>query len=307
MTIWTARPRPRPTASSMRRDRRAVNRARLLALTAAALGGLAMTPTQSGATSSGVSRSIAENAKTFTVRSTLNGKSELPHRIHWIGVPSLSRTKIAAVQFLIDGKVKWLEHKPPYTYSDDGGYLVTSWLAPGRHRFTVRATATDGRKATHTVIARVQAAPEPPATLAGTWQRTVDTTNAPKPGTRGNPTETPIPAGTYTLTFEKRWIHDRFPGPFSVSKSIRKGTGEGEEFDTDWTPDASTFHVQGAVTFRVFHEDTDQEGGAWCYFGGPPADYNWSVTGDTLTLNPTAGKDACGIRGFIWTGQWTRA
>ena len=41
--------------------------------------------------------------------------------------------------------------------------------------------------------------------------------------------------------------------------------------------------------------------------GRPVADYSWSVSGDTLTLAPIGGGDPCGIRGFIWTGQWTRA
>ncbi|MDX6414909.1 MAG: hypothetical protein QOH23_2319, partial [Gaiellaceae bacterium] len=44
----------------------------------------------------------------------------------------------------------------------------------------------------------------------------------------------------------------------------------------------------------------------WCYPDGPGATYNWSVTGDTLTLTPVRGHDACGVRGFIWGGEWTR-
>jgi hypothetical protein len=39
---------------------------------------------------------------------------------------------------------------------------------------------------------------------------------------------------------------------------------------------------------------------------GPPATYTWSVNGDTLTLAPVGGRDACAIRGFVWAGQWTR-
>ena len=36
-------------------------------------------------------------------------------------------------------------------------------------------------------------------------------------------------------------------------------------------------------------------------------DYTWSVSGNTLTLMPVGGKDPCPLRGFIWTGDWTRA
>ena len=31
-----------------------------------------------------------------------------------------------------------------------------------------------------------------------------------------------------------------------------------------------------------------------------------SVSGDTLTLAPVGGHDACGIRGLVWGGTWTR-
>jgi len=31
-----------------------------------------------------------------------------------------------------------------------------------------------------------------------------------------------------------------------------------------------------------------------------------TVNDNTLTLAPAGGHDACGIRGFIWAGQWTR-
>src|SRR6185437_1520762 len=87
----------------------------------------------------------------FKVTSTLDGKTVLPHRIRWLAFPKLPLTKVQRVDFLIDGgKPRWVEQNPPYVYGEDEGglhkgYLVTSWLTPGRHRFTVRATITGGR------------------------------------------------------------------------------------------------------------------------------------------------------------------
>jgi hypothetical protein len=75
---------------------------------------------------------------------------------------------------------------------------------------------------------------------------------------------------------------------------------------TDWTPGPRSFHVQGAVSIQPFDGNTDQLGGSWCYWGGPGANYSWTVHGRVLTLTPFGGKDACSIRGFIWTGEWTR-
>ena len=246
------------------------------------------------------------SAPGLTVRSTLDGKTVLPHRIHWSARPSTPSLDIRKVEFFIDGgKARWVDDHAPYTYADDGGYLVTSFLATGRHRFRVRATAVDGRKATDTVTARVLPAQEPPAALTGTWQRTFDTQGAPAPGSVGNPTDTYTPSGRYTLMFEKRWIRDDFPGAFVLPRSNE--TGEGLVFLSDYTATTGRLHVQGEVVFHPLSM-SDAEGGAWCYFWGPSADYRWNVSGDTLTLQPVGGngRDACRIRGFIWTGAWTR-
>src|SRR5262249_21807117 len=154
--------------------------------------------------------------------------------------------------------------------SDDTGYLVTSWLSPGRHRFRVKAIASDGRVAIDTVTARVAAPPTVPAGLHGTWQR------APAPiATPG------WPKGTYKLVFDKRWIALIHPGPFDPVKSIP--TGEGYINYFDWPPTATQFHVQGAVTLKE-QGPKDRVGGWLCGPGGPGTDYTWQLNGTTLTL-----------------------
>jgi hypothetical protein len=228
----------------------------------------------------------------------------LPHRIAWMAHPS-DPTEVARVDFLVDGRVAWTERNSPYTYSDDDGYLVTSWLKPGRHRFDVRATATNGAVATDSVVADVPPPPNVPASLAGTWQRVVrNTSGAPEPGTSGNPTDTLTPPGTYHLTFSSRWIHDRFP--CGSSCAYNTATGAGGEFDTDWVPGSRMFSARGSVTFRN-NSDGARLSGWWCEPNGPAARYRWFVNGRTLTLTPAGGHDACGIRGFIWAGTWTRS
>jgi hypothetical protein len=252
-----------------------------------------------------VPSALSVAGSSFKVRSTLDGKTVLPHRIHWNGLPSLPAADIKEVDFLIDGKVAWSEDKAPYTFADDGGYLVTSWLSPGKHRFVVRAITNDGQTATDTVVARVLPPPKVPAALAGTWQRKIaDTSGAPAPGSKGNPTSTLVPPGTWRISFLPQWIRDTFPCSDSPC-TYNSSTGAGGLFNDDWTPGAKTFSVQGEVTTHIF-QDTDRLAGWWCETWGPPATYNWSVSGSTLTLTPTGGKDACGIRGFIWAGTWTR-
>jgi hypothetical protein len=267
---------------------------------------LAVAVASAGCTgSSGGSSTPTATQPSFKVTSTIDGKTVLPHRIHWYAQTTLPGSQIKEVEFLVDGRVAWIEHYAPYTYAEGGGYLVTSWLAPGQHRFEVRAVAKDGRTAIDTVIARVLPAPKVPAALAGTWHRKItDTSGAPSPGSAGNPTDTLTPPGTYTITFERSWIHDVFPCTTSPCRFIA-ATGAGQLFDSDWTPGPKTFYVQGEVTFRVSN-NSQRLAGWWCETWGPSATYKWSVSGDTLTLAPVGGADACSIRGFIWTGRWTR-
>jgi hypothetical protein len=261
------------------------------------------------AAGSGAARDLSHES--FKVTSTLQGKTVLPHRIHWYA--TTPGTKLKRMEFLIDGKLRWLEKVSPYIYGDqsndagtvDRGYLVTSWLTPGTHTFSARATAKDGRTATNTVTARVTPTPNPPAALAGTWKRTIDPAGAPKPGTPGAPKDTPTPAGQYTITFDKRWIQIRNPGTFTHA-SVDNNTGLGYIQDTDYTPGPTSFRVWGAVSWRPFSDYLAEEG-TWCLpWGGPEADYRWSVTGDTLTLAPSSGNEPCRVRQFILTGDWTR-
>src|SRR5271156_4835072 len=81
-------------------------------------------------------------AVTFKATSTLDGKTVLPRHLRWVASTTLPASQVATVSFLIDGTVRWVETEPPYVYSNnDGnghfGYLVTTWLTPGQHRFTV--------------------------------------------------------------------------------------------------------------------------------------------------------------------------
>jgi hypothetical protein len=239
----------------------------------------------------------------FTVKSSLDGRTALPHRIHWLAFPSLAASRVARVDFFVDGgRARWTERRAPYSYADDGAYLVTSWLLPGKHRFEVRATAKDGRTATDTVVATVMPAPAPTADIAGTWRRMIDTTGAPKVGSKANP-GTYTPSGVYRLTFEKRWMRDQFPGTFVYPAS--NTTGNGFIFLSDYAVTPTLLHVHNEV---IFHPVSDKlaEGGWWCHEYGGDADYRWTTSGATLTLTPI-GADSCGIRGFIWTGEWTRA
>ena len=241
----------------------------------------------------------------LTISSTIDGKTVLPRHLRWQAFPTLSAAHVKQVEFRIDGKLRWIEQTAPYVYGEDEsgahkGYLVTTWLSPGRHRFTVRAV-TDSGVAVDTVTARLLPAPQVPAALAGTWQRNV---TGPIQADIGAASQNPAPGGVYTMTFDQRYVRETYPGTYTPITSDSQPCN-GCILLEDYVAGPSTLQLWGAVTTHLITDD-DPVGGWWCFEDGPPARYSWTVSGNTLTLAPIGGKDPCNQRGSVWTGTWTR-
>lgn len=228
----------------------------------------------------------------FTVTSSLDGKKTLPTRMHWLAYPHGNPGQVARIDFLIDGKLIWSENKAPYTFGGDdtgrnSGFLITTWLKPGMHRFSLRAVDKTGTQATSVVAAAVSAAPAAPAALGGTWTRTVTAADLKKGDSDGPP------AGAWKLIFDHvgAWHLDPL------------GSGAVNQYLVA----ANMIHVYAPIWMaphgisRFGHTGL---GGNDCTAAGPFGSYTWSVDGDTLTL--TAAKEPCGNRRAIWEGTWTR-
>lgn len=225
-------------------------------------------------------------AAPFTVHSTLDGKTVLPLRIHWIARPHLAASKVKEVDFLIDGRLGWTEHKTPYVYADDGNWLVTSFLSPTKHRFTVRVISTTGAVVSDTVTARVVPAPAPPANLIGTWSRLVTSADVQKATS-----SQPPPAGRWKLTVEKQGWHTTDPD------------NGGGLFDVAYL---SATHVQLRPTIETPPYPNPTNGG-WCADTDPLSTYTATVSSDGSSLVLAAlTKDPCGDRAAIIEGTWMR-
>jgi hypothetical protein len=220
-----------------------------------------------------------------TVTSTLDGHAVLPHRIHWQAFASTPAGHISKVDYLIDGRLSWVETLTPYFYGRDGNWLVTSFLTSGEHTFTVRAFTPDGRTATDTVKASVAASPAPPAALAGTWTRVVTPADV-KQAT----TDQPPPPGRWRLRI----------GP--TGWQLGDPSGGGALFDVGYRPDGS-MQMRPSIDYPPYPQN-DQ--GGFCADTDPLWTWTYSVAGDgkTLTLRP-AGHDPCGDRTAILAGTWT--
>ena len=217
----------------------------------------------------------------FTVRSTLAGNAVLPHRISWLGIPSLAAAQIKEVDFWIDGRLRWKEQKPPYTYANDGNYLVTSAL-PGIHHFRVDAISTDNGRATVSTDARVAPAPRPPAGLAGTWERVLS-----KEDVAGAIDSAP---GRWRLTVDRVGWRFRDPGT------------HGALVDVAYLG-PRLLEARSGIATKL--PGVGDEGNVWCDAPYQPVRYRWSVTGSTLSLT-LAGPKRCDGQSQVWAGDWTR-
>jgi hypothetical protein len=243
-----------------------------------------------------------ESTQPFRITSSIDGKKVLRIKSRWLAYPKVPSAKVAEVDFLIDGKLRCVEHYAPYNFGSDDlhghfGWLFTTWLTPDKHRFTARATLINGKKASDTVVARVLPAPEPPSALAGRWQRTVTEEEVAKvdPSSAGD-----LPTGKWALVFDHI-------GAWSLDP---KGSGVVDHANIH----AKTLVVDGAISMWPYgagHGKLNRYGhsdiGAGWREDGPPGSYRWSVSGNKLTL--TAIKETSGpflVRRAVWDGTWTR-
>jgi len=226
------------------------------------------------------------------VASTLDGQTTLPHRITWQATPSVPESQVSEVDFLIDGQLTFVERHAPYTFGRDGGYLITSFLTPGEHSFTVRVNTVGGQSAEATVKAAVEAAPAPPNALTGTsWTHTMTASD------RNKATSSePPPAGDWALTID------------SVGWMFHDPAGGGQLWDIAYQSDGKVelrTTIESPPLLDVQHETLT--GGSICE--EPDAPFLWTYTigdgGKTLTLHPS-GDDPCGDRVAILEGTWTR-
>lgn len=272
---------PRAARSALRRASLAVT----LGLLVSACSSSGSSPA-AGSGTPNASRSSAP----LTVNSTLEGHAVLPHRIHWQALPSVPGADVAEVDFLIDGQVFWVEHNAPYYYGGDDNYLVTSFLTPGPHTFTVKVITAADQSATQTVTATVPVAPAPPAALTGTWW----TFQSGGPSGSGSP-----PAGYWRLVVS------------SADWRIYDTAGTGDTLDVIYpAPGVLVFQTGMATGHPMFGTQQGAPGAldlnGWCNNDpGSPVRYHWSVTAGRLSLQYVTGQACQGFNGFM-TSAWSR-
>jgi DNA-binding SARP family transcriptional activator len=242
--------------------------------------------------------------------SSLDGLTVLPRRLRWVVHPDVPAPAVREVDYIIDGKLAWVERNPPYYYGGDdsganAGYLFTSWLPPGEHVFTSHVVSANDKSPTDVVTARVLPAMQPPAGLAGMWTRTVTNRDRAKssPAYGAGGSNNVPPAGVWRLVFDSAGVWELDP------KKTGLVTGYKVVADVlfayapiSMAPRCGNGGPCGGVSRSGAHHIG--AGGRACNYAGPFGAYRWSVTGAHLTL--TAIREPCGQRRAVWEGIWTR-
>ena len=235
-------------------------------------------------------------AKPIRVTSSLDGKKVLPLRTRWLARANIPPPKIKEVDFLIDGKLRWIEHYRPYNYGSDDphghlGFLITTWLRPGHAPIHRPSSSVRGSSGHHIVAARVfRPRHRPPR-----WRERGPGTSPLKTSRRRRRERAPLPACGGSSSIRRR-LGARSPGIGSnraVRGNLRRHQG------VRAIQMAPFSDGRGGVT-RFGHHGI---GGTVCSYDGPFGSWTWSVSADQLTL--TSVKDPCGDRRAIWEGTWT--
>jgi hypothetical protein len=232
------------------------------------------------------SQSPSQSAAPLAVTSTLDDHSALPHRIRWQAFPSVPVADVSQVDFLIDGRLRWVENNAPYFYGSNSGsyanYLVTSFLKPGAHRFTVTVVTVGGKTASDMVTAAVPVAAAPPAALTGTWSSFQRQDTAP-----GSP-----PTGYWRLVISK------------VGWQIYDTAGTGDLLDVAYLQ-PGLLEIRTGMFTEPVTQNPELDGNGWCGDDpGQPVRYRWSVTAKGLTMRPTGGRACPGFNAFM-ASAWT--
>jgi hypothetical protein len=231
--------------------------------------------------------------------SSISDGAVLSDPVRWTataaGVPA---TQVGQVDFLIDGRVRWIEHHPPYVFNGDGDELFPWLLGPGGHRLAVRIVTRTG--ATGSTVSSVTVSiPAPiPVQLLGTFSRTVTVADVlpPRPSPhepRGEALLAGVSRGEALLAGVWRL---RVQADGSITINAPDGAASTEAFLAD--PDG-ILTLEGPANW--LRSDDRQSG--FCEIETIGA-YTWSAHARSLVVTPQ--HDTCTKRSSVFAGDWRR-
>jgi len=228
------------------------------------------------------------------VSSSIPDGAELSEAIPWqTQVTGIAGRDVAAVRFLIDGKLRFLARLAPYVFAGRGNLLLPGTLGPGTHIFAVDVELADGRHLTTAAAAVVSpAAAGVPAQVLGLWTRTVTAADVARTQNFRDPADPiPLPAGTWQVRIGADGVA-RYTDPTPAH---------------DLTVGQVRFEPGGRLVVgnQIPNFPHASEGG---FCGGTTGDgtYHWSLHGNSLAIRVVSDHQ-CANRDSFWNGTFTRS
>jgi Flp pilus assembly protein TadG len=232
-------------------------------------------------------RQTPEHSSGVVVTSSIENGAVLTKRMQWTATVNPGYENfVTSVVFTIDGKDRWVEHEPPYTFNNDQHSFYPWILSAGNHVFKVVASTHDGTTGSSSIRVTTKGTTIPSA-LLGTWTRNATRADF---GPAFVPDGTPF--GNWTIRVSSNGV---------IVAAVPGGSeGVTEAFKAA----AHNLWLEGPISYGV--PSSFAIGGFCDPKLEPVSEYSWSRTGDKLTLASATDLAACVDRGGLFEGTWSR-
>lgn len=227
---------------------------------------------------------------------TIHDRAVLTAAVPWqVTAKPVGEGLIDEVDFLIDGKQRWVEHNPPYYFDDDYQVLPPWLLGNGPHDLVVRVTTTGGATAEVSAHVTVNVDLAKDKLIAGTYHRVVTDNDVRRAlpyriASKGAFGDT-SPPGRWTIHIE----------PDGRIVGVDPSGDASNPFVEPYTVTGSQLRLYGPAVWLQPNPDSPN------LFCQPeqPSDYTWHLSGSLLTI--TQIQKVCADRDIVFVGTWTRA
>ena len=199
------------------------------------------------------------------------------------------------VDYLIDGKKRWVEQEEPFFFNDDHQLLAPWVLGDGNHVLAAHVVTLNGATTDVTARVRVPADVSTNTAIAGTYRRTVTKADQ----QRVTPYRVPSKGAFGEVPPTGRWtIHIQRNGEII---GVDPNGDTANPFVEPYLLSGATMTMYGPAVWDQPNPDVPN------LFCEPerPSDYSWQLSGATLTI--TAKQNVCAARDTVLVGTWTRA
>jgi hypothetical protein len=231
---------------------------------------------------------VTQQAAGWGLTSSIADGATLAAPVRWsaepVGTPPGGLDRI---EFLVDGKLLWVERHAPFDFNNDNNYLYPYLFARGPHELIARGVSTTGEQVTATAhVQMTQAPPKIPRALQASWRHLVSQAVIDRGSSPGDP---PLGGGVYR---------------------VRLGA-DGREFASPPKPVVGGYYAFSATADGVldlggpvnwFTAQSSYEG--ICHGDQTLGIYRWKIAHRALTLKVV--KDPCRQRAAVMAGRWTR-